>query len=330
MKCLRHLFFCLLILMPAISANGAERMSIANKINIGQKLALYPSVVTVIGANVDGRVNWLMVTHTGIVNHQNVLVSIKEDHYTTKGILEEMKFSLNLVKRDMLRKADYVGTVSGATVDKSKVFNYQMGENGTPVITDSPLAMELNVIDIYKSGGFNNYICSIANTYAAPEVLDKADRLDYNKLKPVLFEFPTYSYLATGELLGKCRQLDKLPGMSAKESMSPDGITRLSRIEVLPEYLLEYKKYATEVGEISLRTEPGVLTMYALAEQDNPCIITILETYSSREAYKKHIESEHFQKYKQGTLKMVKSLQLLDQTPLNPANQITNYMVNGN
>lgn len=105
-----------------------------------------------------------------------------------------------------------------------------------------------------------------------------------------------------------------------------DGIVRLSKIEVYPGHLEEYMKYATEVGEVSLRTEPGVLTMYAVAEKDNPCKITILETYASQEAYKSHIASEHFQKYKQGTLHMVKSLVLSDQTPLNAANKINNYM----
>ena len=72
-------------------------------------------------------------------------------------------------------------------------------------------------------------------------------------------------------------------GICAKEPMAADGIVRLSRIEVYPEFLDEYIKYATEVGEISLRTEPGVLTMYAVAEKENPCRITILETYASRE-----------------------------------------------
>ena len=85
-------------------------------------------------------------------------------------------------------------------------------------------------------------------------------------------------------------------------------------------------RYATEVGETSLRTEPGVLTMYAVSEKENPCKITILETYANEEAYDKHIASAHFQKYKQGTLYMVKSLELTDQTPLNPANRLNNYM----
>lgn len=57
---------------------------------------------------------------------------------------------------------------------------------------------------------------------------------------------------------------EKEPAMCAKLPMSADGIIRLSKVEVDPAYLDEYMKFATEVGEISLRTEPGVLTMYAL------------------------------------------------------------------
>ena len=53
--------------------------------------------------------------------------------------------------------------------------------------------------------------------------------------------------------------------MCDKEAMSADGIVRLSKIEIYPQYLDEYTKYAVEVGEISMRTEPGVLTMYAVS-----------------------------------------------------------------
>lgn len=112
----------------------------------------------------------------------------------------------------------------------------------------------------------------------------------------------------------------------AKFPMQADGIVRLSRVEVRPEYLDEYIEMAAEVGQTSLLTEPGVLTMYALAEKEHPNVITILETYASQEAYRSHIASAHFQKYKQGTLHMVKDLRLLDQTELNPANHIINFI----
>ena len=296
-----------------------------NKKNLGNLLALYPKPMTVVGAEVEGKVNWLVVGHTGVIDHDRILASMSKSHYTNQGIKQSKRLSVNLVSREMLPKADYVGSVSGAMVDKSEVFAYHTGEYGTPVIDASPLTMECEVVDIYETEGFDNFICAIVNTYAASDVLDSDGKLDYTKLKPVLFEFPTYSYLATGEIIGKCLNPDK-PGMCVKEPMTTDGIVRLSKIEVYPQYLDEYMNYATEVGEISLRTEPGVLTMYAVGEKENPCKVTILETYASREAYEQHIASEHFQKYKQGTLHMVKSLVLSDQKPLNPANKLNNFM----
>lgn len=296
------------------------------KKNIGSLLALYPKPMTVVGAEVNGKVNWLVVGHTGIIGHDRILVSMSKSHYTNQGIKASKKLSINLVSREMLPKADYVGSVSGASVDKSEVFDFHWGENGSPVIDASPLTMECNVVDIYETEGFDNFICSIVNTYAAPEVLDSEGKLDYTRLKPVLFEFPTYSYLATGEVIGKCRNLEKAPSMCAKQLMTADGIVRLSKIEVYPQYLDEYMQYAVEVGEISLRTEPGVLTMYAVQDKEHPTLVTILETYVSQAAYRSHVASAHFQKYKQGTLHMVKSLQLCDQTPLNPANKIDNYI----
>ena len=289
-------------------------------------MVLYPKPMTVIGAKVEGKVNWLVVGHTGIIGHDRIVVSMSKRHHTNQGIRKSKKLSINLVSRSTLPKADYVGSVSGAQVDKSSVFDYHIGENGTPVIDASPLTMECNVVDIYETDGFDNFVCSVANTYAAPEVLDSNNKLDYTQLKPVLFEFPTYSYLATGEVIGKCLRLDKEPGMCAKLPMEADGIVRLSKIEVYPEFLEAYMKYAVEVGEVSLRTEPGVLTMYAVREKENPCLVTILETYASKEAYESHIASAHFKKYKQETLHMVRTLTLSDQTPHNPANRINNFI----
>lgn len=325
---LNVLFLFGLLSCSTTEMNNMNRPDIMEieKRNLGSLLALYPKPMTVVGAEVEGKVNWLVVGHTGIIGHDRILVSMNKNHYTNQGIRKSKKLSINLVSREMLPKADYVGSVSGASADKSGVFDFHWGENGTPVIDASPLTMECDVVDIYETEGFDNFICSVANTYAVPEVLDDNGKLDYTRLKPVLFEFPTYSYIATGEVIGKCLKLDKEPSMCAKEPMTADGIVRLSKVEVYPQHLDEYMKYATEVGEISLRTEPGVLTMYAVGEKENPCKITILETYASKQAYEKHIASEHFQKYKRGTLHMVKSLVLSDQMPLNPANRINNFI----
>ena len=45
---------------------------------------------------------------------------------------------------------------------------------------------------------------------------------------------------------------------------------------------------------------------------------SILEIYASEEAYQQHLKTPHFQKYKQGTLHMVKDLKLPTMKPLDP------------
>lgn len=42
-------------------------------------------------------------------------------------------------------------------------------------------------------------------------------KVDYNKLKPVLFEMPTYSYLKTGEVIAKCTTPGKEYSKQIKE-----------------------------------------------------------------------------------------------------------------
>ena len=47
-------------------------------------------------------------------------------------------------------------------------------------------------------------------------------------------------------------------------------------------------------------------------------LIRILEIYASEEAYQQHLKTDHFLRYKQGTLHMVKSLKLPTMQPLDP------------
>jgi len=95
-----------------------------------------------------------------------------------------------------------------------------------------------------------------------------------------------------------------------------ERIVRLAEIEVVPEFLEEYLAFAKEVGETSVKVEPGVLTLFSMQEKENPYKIHILEIYADKEAYQSHLQTTHFKKYKEGTAKMVKSLKLIDTNPL--------------
>lgn len=97
---------------------------------------------------------------------------------------------------------------------------------------------------------------------------------------------------------------------------------RLSKITVDPAQLDAYNAFLKEEIEASMRLEPGVLTLYALSEKDHPNKITILEIYADEAAYQSHLQTPHFQKYKQGTLEMVKELELIDTKALIPGLKI--------
>ncbi len=109
----------------------------------------------------------------------------------------------------MLQKADYCGCVSGSKTDKSDVFDWHLGESGAPIIDEVPVVMECSAEDIYKTKGFESFICTIDNVYAEEEILNEAGKINYLTLKPVLFEMPTYEYLRTGEVIGNCMTFGK-------------------------------------------------------------------------------------------------------------------------
>lgn len=99
-------------------------------------------------------------------------------------------------------------------------------------------------------------------------------------------------------------------------------MVRLAKLIIDSTRLESYKAALKEEIETSIKLEPGVLTLYAVSEKDNPTHITILEVYADIESYKAHIETPHFIKYKTATKDMVKSLQLIETVPLLPGMKI--------
>ena len=112
--------------------------------------------------------------------------------------------------------------------------------------------------------------------------------------------------------------------VSAKQTFSQTKtrMVRIAKIVVDPARLESYQSALKEEIEASVRLEPGVLTLYAVSEKDNPHHVTILEIYADSAAYKSHIRTPHFLKYKEGTKDMVKALELIDTVPLIPSMKI--------
>src|SRR5687767_7351549 len=106
-----------------------------------------------------------------------------------------------------------------------------------------------------------------------------------------------------------------LVGCAAVER-PPMPFVRVAELEIDPTRLDDYTAAVREEIETSVRVEPGVLAIYAVAEKDNPSKLRFFEMYADEAAYRSHIASPHFRKYVEVTRDMITSRRLLDVTPV--------------
>lgn len=91
---------------------------------------------------------------------------------------------------------------------------------------------------------------------------------------------------------------------------------RVAEIEIDPGQSVAYLDALKEQIQAALRMEVGVVALYSVADKENPAHITVFEIYTDAGAYKTHVETEHFRKYKTVTKDIVKSLKLRETVPV--------------
>ena len=101
---------------------------------------------------------------------------------------------------------------------------------------------------------------------------------------------------------------------AAEEPRVP--FVRMAELEIDPARLESYEAAVKEEIETSVRVEPGVLAIYAVAEADHPSRLRFFEMYADEAAYKAHIESAHFRRYFETTKAMITSRKLIDTVPI--------------
>ena len=115
-------------------------------------------------------------------------------------------------------------------------------------------------------------------------------------------------------ILGASVAASSVIGGAAADSALP--YVRVAEIEIDPVQAEPYKAAVREEIESSVRLEPGVLSLYAVSDRDNPARVTVFEIYADVNAYETHLKTPHFSKYKAATQGMVTSLKLRDAVPI--------------
>jgi flavin reductase (DIM6/NTAB) family NADH-FMN oxidoreductase RutF len=176
------------------------------KVLMGHQTFLYPMPVLLVGANVDGRPNFMAVAWGGIANGVPPMISlaIRPERYTFKGIRENMAFSVNIPSSDMVAEADYCGTVSGSEVNKVDVcqFNVFYGKvENAPLIEQCPVNLECKVAHILGLGSNTLVIGSIEEAHVSESCLTDGNP-DVTKIKPLCYvTSPARQYQVLGEII---------------------------------------------------------------------------------------------------------------------------------
>jgi flavin reductase (DIM6/NTAB) family NADH-FMN oxidoreductase RutF len=177
------------------------------KVELGQKNYLYPALVVLVGANVNGKPNYTPVAHTGLWITRSS-VALTANSHSNKGIKENGTFSFNMPSQEQLILTDYCGLVSGKDTDKGALFTTFYGELGTaPMIEECPLNMEFRVVETTVSPRTRGppadvYIGEIIATYCNEDVLTD-DKFDLMKAKPYFVSARDLFYYGLGERIAR-------------------------------------------------------------------------------------------------------------------------------
>jgi len=177
------------------------------KIRMGPQTWVFPLPTLLVGANVDGKPNFMAVAWGGIVNSTPpmISVSLRRNRYTNKGIKQNGAFSVNIPSTDLVRETDYCGIVSGSKVNKVEACKFSVfyGKLGNvPLIEQCPVNLECEVVHTIGLDSHELIVGRIEETHVAEACLTDG-KPDVTKIRPFIYTTSTQQYYAFGEVIAK-------------------------------------------------------------------------------------------------------------------------------
>jgi flavin reductase (DIM6/NTAB) family NADH-FMN oxidoreductase RutF len=192
-----------------VDVAGADREAAVEKIDLGAQLALYPSLTVLVGSTVRGEPNFNTIAHVGICDMERISLGMGKVHYSNAGIKENGCFSVNIPSQDLVEKTDFCGLASGRKIDKAGLFEVFYGKlDRAPMIAECPVCLECRLERVVDFPRHDLFVGEIVATYADPAVLTDG-RIDFSKVRPLLFDMPSRGYWTLGERIADAWEIGK-------------------------------------------------------------------------------------------------------------------------
>lgn len=175
------------------------------KKDLGSAGELFPQSVFIVATyDENGVADAMNVAWGGQCTRNEIAINIG-DHKTTDNILAKGAFTVAPADAAHVVEADYFGMATGRKVDKakaSKLTFVQSEHVDAPVIEEFPLTMECKVKEVQEWGGEKRFIGEIVNTRVDESILDEEGRVDFSKMKPLVYDSTRRIYRLVGEVVG--------------------------------------------------------------------------------------------------------------------------------
>ncbi len=179
-----------------------------------------PTPAVLISSGEEGKnANLMTAAWAGIACSEppHISVAIRPGRHSSGLIKASGEFVVNLPNESLLRETDWCGIVSGRDVDKfkkAKLIAKKASRVKAPLVDNCPVNIECRVKEVVSLGVHDLFIGEVLAVHVEERFLEKGERLDPKKLKPLVYWPPNREYWSFGEHLANW-------GFSGKEGMEP-------------------------------------------------------------------------------------------------------------
>ncbi len=176
--------------------------------DFGVKPYLFPMPTYMIGTyNEDDTVDVMMMAWGGICAEDMVALNLEEDHKTVANLKEKKAFTLAVPGVDTIEQSDFFGIASANRVkdkfERSGLHAVKSSRVNAPIITEYPLTLECEVIEMQEQPYGLRVLGRIVNVIADEKILNEKGKIDCAKIGAFAFDQVNHGYYAIGEKVGK-------------------------------------------------------------------------------------------------------------------------------
>ena len=175
------------------------------KKDLGSAGELFPQSVFIIASYAeDGTPNAMNAAWADECSRHEICFNIG-DHKTMANIVAKGAFTVAPADAAHIVEADYFGIATGNKVDKAAASGLTFTKSkfvDAPVIEEFPLTMECEVTAVEGDEHGARIVGRVVNTVVDDSVLDEKGRVDFDKMRPIVYDSTRRIYRVVGEVVG--------------------------------------------------------------------------------------------------------------------------------